>query len=146
MSRARRLQTLARLAGMVERNARLALARSTSELQRREAQQTQLESFDAEYASAWLEAGRSGLPGRDVVALGAFRTSLGRTLDAQRAAVRQAGESRTLDAARWRVLRERLRVFGELADRAATEEERARDKRAERFLDELAARRRPGPE
>ncbi|MFM7273508.1 MAG: flagellar export protein FliJ [Gammaproteobacteria bacterium] len=91
MSRARRLQTLARLAGMVERNARLALARSTTELQRREAQQTQLESFDAEYASAWIEAGHSGLRGREVVALGAFRASLGRTLDAQRAAVRQAG-------------------------------------------------------
>jgi flagellar export protein FliJ len=140
MSRARRLQTLARLAGMVERNARLALARSTTELQRREAQQTQLESFDAEYANAWIEAGHSGLRGREVVALGAFRTSLGRTLDAQRAAVRQAGEARTLDAARWRVLRERLRVFGELADRAAEQEERARDKRAQRFLDELAAR------
>lgn len=143
MSRARRLQTLVRLAGMAERNARLALARSTTEVQRREAQREQLESFDAEYARSWIEAGRAGLPGRDVVALGAFRTSLGRTLDAQRAAVRQAAEARGLDAARWRVLRERLRVFDDLADRAAEQEERAREKRRERMLDELAGRPRP---
>ena len=56
MSRARRLQTLVRLAGMAERNARLALARSTAEVQRREVQQGQLESFDAEYARSWIEA------------------------------------------------------------------------------------------
>ena len=146
MSRARRLQTLVRLAGMAERNARLALARSTAEVQRREAQQSQLESFDAEYARSWLEAGRAGLPGRDVVALGAFRTSLGRTLDAQRAAVRHAAEARALDTARWRVLRERLRIFSDLAGRAAEQEERALEKRRERMLDELAARPRGGPE
>ncbi|MFM7273507.1 MAG: hypothetical protein ACKO4A_06575 [Gammaproteobacteria bacterium] len=44
------------------------------------------------------------------------------------------------------MLRERLRVFGELADRAAEQEQRARDRRAERFLDELAARRRAEPD
>jgi flagellar FliJ protein len=129
---------------MAERNARLSLAKSTGELQRREAQQAQLESFEGEYARSWLDAGRSGLPGRDVVALGAFRSSLGRTLDAQRAAVRQAGEARATDATRWRVLRERLRIFGDLAGRAAEQEERAREKRCERLLDELAARPRPG--
>ena len=142
--RSRRLATLERLAAMAERSTRLALARSNQEVQRRLAQQQQLEDYDLEYATRWLAAGRHGIDGRDLRRLGAFRDSLARTLDTQLAAVRKSRESLASDAGRWRGARERLRVYADLVGRARAAESRQAERRAQREVDDLSAGRRRG--
>ena len=93
MKRSRRLETLVKLAQLAERGARERLAQSNRELQRREQQQQQLESYEQEYATRWLAAGRDGIAGAELAQLGAFRASLADTLAIQQ----RSGERYLLD-------------------------------------------------
>ena len=138
--RSRRLATLERLAGMTERAARLRLARANQDLQRKLGQQAQLESYDAEYATRWLESGRAGLSGRRLGELAAFRQSLARTLQTHATAVGNARATLGQEGALWRRERERLRVFGALVESARRHEERESEKRRQHALDDLSAR------
>lgn len=142
MKRSDRLGTLVRLSAMAEQASRLRLARANQDLGRKEAQQRQLEGYDAEYAQDWIEEGRRGVAGQRLLGLAAFRAGLGRSLDAQQQAVDASAAARAAEAARWRATRERLRVFTDLAGRARAVEQRDQDRKTERALDELAARRR----
>lgn len=138
--RSRRLATLERLAGMTERAARLRLARANQDLQRKLGQQAQLESYDAEYATRWLESGRAGLGGRRLMELASFRQGLARTLQAQAIAVGNARAVLGQEGARWSLERERLRVFGQLVESARKHEEQEAEKRRQHALDDLSAR------
>ena len=128
MKRSRRLGTLVRLAAMAERNAR------------KDGQQRQLESYEAEYGDAWLEAGRLGLPGEKAKGLAAFRDSLANTLEAHRSSLRAAAAQRDEQARRWQGMRAQLRVFEDLEARARRAEDREREKRLQKAIDELSAR------
>lgn len=140
MKRSQRLGTLVRLAAMAETNARTGLARANQDLLRKDGQQRQLESYEAEYGQAWLEAGRQGLPGDKARALSQFRDSLANTLDAQRSSVRAAAAQRDELARRWNGMRAQLRVFEDLASRARQTEDRERERRLQKAIDELSAR------
>ncbi len=139
MKRSRRLQTLVRLAGAAERQARLRLAQASQDLGRKEQQARLLESYDAEYAESWIERGRSGLSGADLGRLGAFRASLASTIGVQDEAVRAARARLANDAARWSQERNRVRVFDELVERAQLQERRVAERREQRAIDDLRA-------
>lgn len=140
MKRSRRLGTLVRLAAMAERNARTGLARANQDVLRKDGQQRQLESYEAEYGDAWLEAGRLGLPGEKAKGLAAFRDSLANTLEAHRSSLRAAAAQRDEQARRWQGMRAQLRVFEDLEARACRAEDREREKRLQKAIDELSAR------
>ena len=139
MKRSRRLQTLVRLAGAAERQARLRLAQASQDLGRKEQQARLLESYDAEYAESWIERGRSGLSGADLGRLGAVRQSLAVTIGGQEEAVRAARARLANDAARWSQERNRVRVFDELVERAQLQERRVAERREQRAIDDLRA-------
>lgn len=129
---------------MAERNARMGLARANQDLLRKDGQQQQLESYEAEYGEAWLAAGREGLSGERARGLSAFRDSLANTLEAQRASVRSAALQRDEQAQRWRGMRAQLRVFESLVARARRAEDLEQERRLQKMIDELSARpRRP---
>ena len=134
------MDTLVRLAAMAERNARAGLAGANQDLLRKNVQQRQLESYEAEYGEAWLEAGRGGVSGPAAAGLAAFRVSLGNTLAANQASVSAAAESRDAQARRWQGMRQQLRVFTDLAERSRREEDRERERRLQKSIDELSAR------
>jgi flagellar export protein FliJ len=140
VKRSRRLDTLVRLAAMAERNARTGLARATQDLMRKDGQQRQLESYETEYGEAWLDAGRRGLPGDRAKGLAAFRDSLANTLEAQRSSVRLATSQRDEQAHRWQGMRAQLRVFEDLAKRSRQDEERERERKLQKAIDELSTR------
>jgi flagellar export protein FliJ len=138
--RSRRLAVLERLAAMAERTSRIRLAQANQELQRKQRQQQQLEEYDAEYARRWIAAGRAGLGGQSLGQIGAFRHSLGRTLDIQAGAVRGAQTGLAREVSAWQRQRERLRVFAGLVETAQAAEQREAERKAQRMLDDLAAR------
>lgn len=140
MKRSQRLQTLVRLAGAAERQARLRLAQTSQDLGRKEQQAGLLESYDAEYAERWIERGRSGLSGADLGRLGAFRASLASTIGVQQQAVRAARAQLSCDATLWAQERNRVRVFGDLVERAQREERRVAERREQRTIDDLRVR------
>ncbi|MCB1630768.1 MAG: flagellar export protein FliJ [Pseudomonadales bacterium] len=136
--RSARLQTLAQLAALAERDARLRLGRANAELHRREAQQSQLESWAQEYATQWLQAGQSGIPGHALTRLAAFCASLDGTLETQRQAVLQARDASAQAVTRWHGVRNRQRAFDELAARLRRDEQQAAARQEQLRLDELA--------
>ena len=140
MKRSRRLETLVKLAQLAERGSRERLAQSNRELQRREQQQQQLESYEQEYATRWLAAGRHGIAGAELAQLGAFRASLADTLAIQQRAVGVAREQSALSAAQWRAVRNRQRMFEDLAARARADEEREAARRLQKLMDDLPRR------
>lgn len=125
---------------MAESTARTGLARANEEVVRKDRQQQQLESYEAEYGEAWLEAGRSGLSGLQAKGLSAFRDSLANTLEGHRASVRTAAMQRDEYARRWRAMRAQRRVFEDLAARARRTEDIERERKLQKAIDELAAR------
>jgi len=141
MKRSQRLQTLVKLVRLAERGARERLAQANAELQRREQQQRQLESYDAEYALRWIEKGRAGLDGAELGRLGAFRDSLASTIAIQERAAEAARQQAALSIAQWRATRERLRMFEDLAERTRVAEEREAERRQQNALDDLPPRR-----
>lgn len=140
MRRSRQMDTLVRLAAMAERNARTGLAGANQDLLRKNGQQRQLESYEAEYGEAWLEAGRGGVSGQAAAGLSAFRVSLGNTMAAHQASVSAAAEARDVQARRWQGMRQQLRVFNDLAERSRREEDRERERRLQKSIDELSGR------
>ena len=140
MKRSRRLETLVRLAAMAENTARTGLARANEDVVRKDRQQQQLESYEAEYGAAWLEAGRNGMSGLQAKGLSAFRDSLATTLEGHRASVRTATLQREEYARRWRGMRAQLQVFEDLAARARRAEDIERERKLQKAMDELAAR------
>lgn len=143
-SRAKRLRTLARLVSLEEREARLKLGRANNELQRSEAQRSQLEAYAQEYDAQWLQAGKHGIEGHALRRFDSFRASLANTVDIQSQTVTLAREAGAQAAQQWRDARNRLRIHDELADRALREEHRAAERREQRRNDELAGNRRAG--
>lgn len=139
MKRSDRLGTLAKLAAMAEQQARLQLAQSNKSLQRQQGQQRLLETYDMEYARLWLESARTGMMGSDVQRMNDFRSSLRTSLDTQETVVRQAVTQVAESASQWQGMRNRLRVFKELADRVRNEEDRAAEKHQEKALGDLAS-------
>lgn len=125
---------------MAETNARTVLARANQDLLRKDGQQRELESYEAEYGQAWLEAGRQGLPGDKAKGLSMFRDSLANTLESHRSSVRAAAAQRDEQARRWNGMRAQLRVFEDLAERARRAEDRERERRLQKAIDELSAR------
>jgi flagellar FliJ protein len=139
VKRSRRLQTLVRLAGAAERQARLRLAQTSQDLGRKEQQGRLLESYDVEYAAGWIERGRVGLSGADLGRLAAFRASLASTIEIQQEAVRTARTQLARDAGNWSQERNRMRVFGDLVERARDQERRVAERREQRAIDDLRA-------
>ena len=126
MKRSQRLQTLVQLVQLAERGARERLAQANRELHRREQQQQQLETYEQEYATRWLETGRQGIAGAQLAQLGAFRASLAGSLAVQERAVGAA--------------RNRQRMFEDLAARARADEEREAARRLQKLMDDLPRR------
>lgn len=143
-SRSARLHTLVQLAALAEREARQRLGQANAELRRREAQQSQLESYVAEYGSRWLSAGQAGIEGHVLVRFAAFRTSLDATLEVQQGTVRQAREGGLQATRQWHGTRNRLKVFDELAARVRRDERHAATRRDQLQNDELASGRERG--
>jgi flagellar FliJ protein len=140
VKRSQRLQTLVQLVQLAERGARERLAQANRELLRREQQQQQLESYEQEYATRWLESGRQGIAGAQLAQLGAFRASLAGSLAIQERAVGTAREQSVLSAAQWRAVRNRQRMFEDLAARARADEEREAARRLQKLMDDLPRR------
>jgi flagellar FliJ protein len=140
VKRSQRFQTLVKLVQLAERGARERLGHANRELHRREQQQQQLESYEREYATRWLETGRHGIAGTELAQLGAFRASLADTLAIQERAVGAAREQSVLSAAQWRGVRNRQRMFADLAARARAEEEREAARRLQKLIDDLPRR------
>jgi flagellar FliJ protein len=140
VKRSQRLQTLVKLVQLAERGARERLAQANRELHRREQQQQQLESYEQEYATRWIETGRHGIAGTELAQLGAFRASLADTLAIQERAVGAAREQSVLSAAQWRAVRNRQRMFEDLAARARADEEREAARRLQKLMDDLPRR------
>ena len=63
MSRAERLATLAKLAGMVEQRGRQVLGQAVSEVHQSRQQRDLLDSYLEEYRMRWLEQGKVGITG-----------------------------------------------------------------------------------
>jgi flagellar export protein FliJ len=136
MSRSARMETLLRLRSLAETAARRRLAQSSAELQRREAQCEQLQSYDREYAASWIERGAQGIDGAHIARFGLFRASLSATLATQQHAVQAGREQVSLRASQWADMRAREKVFEELAQRARRDEERERERREQRLADD----------
>ena len=139
MKRSQRLQTLVQLVQLAERGARERLAQANRELHRREQQQQQLETYEQEYATRWLETGRQGIAGAQLAQLGAFRASLAGSLAVQERAAPTA-RSWTARSARHCAARNRQRMFEDLAARARADEEREAARRLQKLMDDLPRR------
>jgi len=145
VKRSDRMQTLLKLAGLVERASRLRLAQANTDLHRKEQQQRQLTEYQREYAEQWIASGKSGLSGAAVASLSAFRANLAAALAVQDRSVATAHEALTRSAEQWTVQRNRQRVFNELLGKALAQERRELQKRLQRDADESSAVFAPGP-
>lgn len=145
MRRSDRMQTLLKLAGVVERAARLRLAQANADMQRKEQQHKQLTEYEREYAEQWIASGKSGLSGAALASLAAFRANLASALVVQGQSVAGAHEALARSAEHWAVQRNRQRVFNELLVKALEQERRELQKRSQRDVDESSAIRAPGP-
>jgi flagellar biosynthesis chaperone FliJ len=112
------------------------------ELLRREQQQQQLESWaNRNTPRAGSQAVAEGIAGAcNWRGSAAFRASLAGSLAIQERAVGTAREQSVLSAAQWRAVRNRQRMFEDLAARARADEEREAARRLQKLMDDLPRR------
>ena len=142
MKRSERLNTLARLAGSIERAARTRLAHANQDVSRKLNQEQQLRDYESEYSNRWIASGRRGIEGTELQRIGAFRNSLQRAISTQEGVLAEARTNAGHAAMFWSKQRNRLNTLEDLVERARGREYLEREKRLQREIDELAMRKR----
>lgn len=135
-SRSERLKRLVDIAAAEERRAGMLVGRLNAELERQNAQLTELNTFRRDYA-----ARSSGLSGSQSAHWKDYQDFLGRldgAVRAQQQVVRDAEKGVAAARQRWIARRQRLDSLGKVADRARQEEDLRRERQEQRLVDDLA--------
>jgi len=140
MKRSDRLKTLTRLTESAERLARIQLAKATQEVQRKRAQQVQLEEYLGEYRRNLIASGEQGISGHALSRHRVFLDGLERTIETQVSAVAKAQHALQQSMAIWHAQRQRHQVFDGLVDAAKAEENREVLRKEQKALDESGSR------
>jgi flagellar export protein FliJ len=140
MTRASRLEPIAEFAGKVEDEAARRLAASTSAIENKEAELTQLRSYLAEYRQR-LSAEQQSTDSLRWQNGRAFLARLCAAVAAHEAELQKAVEHHRLEAERWRESYRRSKSLDQVVERGHREAHQELQKRAQAELDEQALRR-----
>lgn len=141
MTRSKRLDTIAGIAGKHEKEAAKVLSESQSTLAGREERLAELERYRAQYVERFEEHSRAGVSAAAVKDFRLFLARLDQAIVQAEAAVCTAAEACREDRSEWLARRTRCKAVEKVADRRRTDEARQAERLEQRAMDEHAMRR-----
>jgi flagellar FliJ protein len=138
MTRAKRLDTILRLAADRERDAAGALARSRGQVAAEEQRLDMLLGYRAEYEERFQVSGAGGMDIRRLQEYRAFLDRIGRAIEHQRQVLATAQQHMDLERQRWLDETRRAQSLGRVQERLRDTEQRSADAREQRETDERA--------
>jgi flagellar protein FliJ len=142
VKRSRRLDRIVRLASVAEQRAALAVARAESDIQRAQAQRSELRRYQADYLKRLMGEGSMSLAGYDAQKLRVFVQRIEQAIAILDRTITKLNKRVERERAAWIAEQRRTTVIGDIAARVRGAESRTAEANLQHEIDDRSAIRR----